>query len=128
MLAGDRTLKIDPRHVTGFQDMQSEITSMLEILDYEQLSLRDPSTGRPVYVADQHGQYRMLFRAADTAPPTKNHKQGWFVSPGTHTGAISLFLLVPAQTWIISREPSQPHREPAVRLAGRTYSNERRPA
>ena len=48
VLAGDKTLKIDPRHVVGFQDMRSEITSMLEILGYEQLPLRDPSTGQPV--------------------------------------------------------------------------------
>ena len=65
VLAGDKTLKIDPRHVEGFQDMRSEITSMLEILGYEQLPLRDPSTGQPVNVAEEHGHYRMLFRAAD---------------------------------------------------------------
>ena len=64
-LAGDKTLKIDPRHVVGFQNMQSEITSMLVVLGYEQVPLRDSSTGQPVLVAEEYGQYRMLFRAAD---------------------------------------------------------------
>ena len=63
--ADDKILKIDPRHVVGVQDMRSEITSMLEGLGYERLPLRDPSTGQPVQVAEEYGQYRMLFRAAD---------------------------------------------------------------
>ncbi|MEE8429328.1 MAG: hypothetical protein V3S33_07490 [Gammaproteobacteria bacterium] len=63
--AADKTLKIDPRHVVGVQNMRSEITSMLEGLGYEWQPVRDHSTGQPVQVAEEYGQYRMLFRAAD---------------------------------------------------------------
>ena len=62
---GGKTLKIDPRQIVGVQDMKSEITSMLEILGYERQPLADPSTGQPVQVAEEYGQYRMLFRAGD---------------------------------------------------------------
>jgi hypothetical protein len=65
--AADKILKIDPRHVVGMQDMPSEITSMLEDLGYERLPIRDPVTGQPVQVAEQFGQYRMLFRATANA-------------------------------------------------------------
>ena len=47
-LAGDRVLKIDPRHMVGVQNMRSEITSMLEDLGYEWQPVRDHTTGQPV--------------------------------------------------------------------------------
>ena len=58
-----KILKIDPRHTVGLQDMPSEITSMLEELGYEWQPVKDPVTGQPIRVIQQHGQYRMLFRA-----------------------------------------------------------------
>lgn len=64
-LAGDRVLKIDPRHMVGVQNMHSEIASMLEDLGYEWQPISDHTTGQPVQVAEEYGQYRMLFRAAD---------------------------------------------------------------
>ena len=60
---GGKSLKIDTRHIVGVQNMRSEITSMLEVLGYERQIIRDDSTGQPVQVADDLGQYRMLFRA-----------------------------------------------------------------
>ena len=42
--------------MVGVQNMRSEITSMLEDLGYE---------WQPVQVAEEYGQYRMLFSAAD---------------------------------------------------------------
>jgi len=65
--AADRILKINPRHVEGMQNMPSEITSMLEELDYEWLPIRDPVTGQPGKIAHQFGQYRMRFRAKANA-------------------------------------------------------------
>jgi hypothetical protein len=62
-----KILKIDPRHTADLQDMPSEITSMLEELGYEWQPVRDPVTGQPVRVIQQHGQYRMLFRATANA-------------------------------------------------------------
>lgn len=38
---------------------------MLESLGYEQLPVRDPTTGQPVYVAEKYGEYRMLFQSSD---------------------------------------------------------------
>lgn len=64
-LAGDKVLKIDPRHMVGVQNMHSEIASMLEDLGYEWQPIRDHTTGQPVQVAEESGQYRMLFRATD---------------------------------------------------------------
>ena len=64
---GDRTLKIDIRHIVGVRNMRSEITSMLEVVGYESQPVRDPVTGQPVQVAKELGQYGVLFRAADMA-------------------------------------------------------------
>ena len=38
---------------------------MLESLGYEQLPVRDPTTGQPVYVAEKYGEYRLLFQSSD---------------------------------------------------------------
>lgn len=65
--AADKTLKIDPRHVVGVQDMRSEVRSLLEGLGFEWQPIADPATGQPVQVAEKHGQYRMLFSATDNA-------------------------------------------------------------
>jgi hypothetical protein len=65
--AGELTLKIDPKHVTGLQNMRSEITSMLEGLGYEWLPVHDPAIGQPVQVSQENGQFVMLFRATDNA-------------------------------------------------------------
>ena len=63
--AGDKTLRIDPRHIAGVQDMRTEITSMLEDLGYKWQPIRDPSNGQPMQVIEKYGQYRMLFRTVD---------------------------------------------------------------
>ena len=65
--AGGKILKIDPRHMEGLQNMYSEITSMLESLEYELQTVADPATGQPERVSERFGQYRMLFRSADNA-------------------------------------------------------------
>ena len=38
---------------------------MLESLGYEQLPVRDPTTGQPVYIAEKYGEYRLLFQSSE---------------------------------------------------------------
>jgi hypothetical protein len=49
----------------SFQLPLTKITSMLEDRGYEWQPVRGPSTGQPVRASEEHGQYKMLFRAAD---------------------------------------------------------------
>jgi hypothetical protein len=58
-------LKVRPQHIEGTQYPPQEITRMLESLGYEQLPVRDPTTGQPVYVAEKYGEYRLLFQSSD---------------------------------------------------------------
>lgn len=60
--SGVKELTIDPTHVLGGQNIRKEIVFMLEELGYEYQPVRDPTTGQPVMVAEQNGQYRMMFR------------------------------------------------------------------
>ena len=58
-------LKVKPQHIEGTQYPPQEITRMLESLGYEQLPVRDPTTGQPVYIAEKYGEYRLLFQSSD---------------------------------------------------------------
>ena len=59
------TLNIDPSHVIAMQDMRTEITGMLEDLDYQWHPIQDETTGQKLKVAEKYGQYRMLFKHID---------------------------------------------------------------
>lgn len=58
-------LKVKPQHIEGAQYPPQEITRMLESLGYEQLPVRDPTTGQPVYIAEKYGEYRLLFQSSE---------------------------------------------------------------
>ena len=64
-VTGGRTLDVDTGHLEGAQYMPQEISRMLEALGYESLPVHDPDIGHPVKIAEQNGQYRMLFQARD---------------------------------------------------------------
>ncbi|HBE93524.1 MAG TPA: hypothetical protein DDW55_13785 [Gammaproteobacteria bacterium] len=59
------TLQVKPRHDAGIQYSPQEITGMMEILGYEQLRVLDPDIQRPVLVATNDGEYRLLFQYKD---------------------------------------------------------------
>ena len=58
-------LEVKPQHLEGAQYPPQEITRMLESLGYEPLPVRDPTTGQPVYIAEEYGEYRLLFQSSD---------------------------------------------------------------
>ena len=58
-------LEVKPQHIEGTQYPPQEITRVLKSLGYEQLPVRDPTTGQPVYVAEKYGEYRLLFQSSD---------------------------------------------------------------
>jgi hypothetical protein len=62
-VTGGRTLDVDTGNLEGVQNMPQEISRMLEALGYESLPVHDPDIGHPVKIAEQNGQYRMLFQA-----------------------------------------------------------------
>lgn len=62
-VTGGRTLDVDTGNLEGAQNMPQEISRMLEALGYESLPVHDPDIGHPVKIAEQNGQYRMLFQA-----------------------------------------------------------------
>lgn len=64
-VTGGRTLDVDTGDLEGAQNMPQEISHMLEALGYESLAVHDPDIGHPVKIAEQNGQYRMLFQARD---------------------------------------------------------------
>jgi hypothetical protein len=59
------TLQVKPRHDAGIQYSPQEITGMMEILGYEQLRVLDPDIQRPVPIATNDGEYRLLFQHKD---------------------------------------------------------------
>jgi len=61
------TLQVKPRHDAGIQYSPQEIASMMAILGYEQLRVRDPDIQQEVAVATKYGEYRMLFQYQDNA-------------------------------------------------------------
>ena len=58
-------LEVKPQQIEGTQYPPQEITRVLNSLGYEQLPVRDPTTGQPVYVAEKYGEYRLLFQSSD---------------------------------------------------------------
>lgn len=64
-VTGGRTLDVDTGDLEGAQNMPQEFSRMLEALGYESLAVHDPDIGHPVKIAEQNGQYRMLFQARD---------------------------------------------------------------
>ena len=59
------TLKVKPRHDVGVQYSPQEISTMMDILGYEQLPVIDLDTQQPVAVATSYGEYRFLFQYRD---------------------------------------------------------------
>jgi hypothetical protein len=58
----EKVIKIDPTNVIGVFNMRSEITSMIEDLDYSWYPILNESTGQKIKVAEKYGQWRMLFK------------------------------------------------------------------
>jgi hypothetical protein len=63
-LAGERVLKIDPRHALGLQYMPDEVSTLLEDLGYAWVPVHDPEAGHGVKAAKEQEQWRMQFTAA----------------------------------------------------------------
>jgi len=82
-VTGGRTVDVDTGNLEGAQNMPQEISRMLESLGYESLPVHDPDIGHPVKIAEQNGQYRMLFQArANPAIRVEVHIR----VAGNHTG------------------------------------------
>ena len=59
---GGETLDIYPQNVVARQSMPDEIAEMLSALGYDWLPVSDPHVRHRVKVAEQDGEYRMLFQ------------------------------------------------------------------
>ena len=57
------TTRVNPRHDEGVQYYPQEIDRMMTELDYQRLRIRDPATGQSVAVAEEYGEYRLLFQS-----------------------------------------------------------------
>ena len=57
------TTRVNPRHDEGVQYYPQEIDRMMTELDYQSLRIRDPATGQSVAVAEEYGEYRVLFQS-----------------------------------------------------------------
>lgn len=58
-------LKINTGHEAGVQYAPGELTRMMTDLGYQQLRVEDPVTQQSVNVAEQYGEYRLLFQSLE---------------------------------------------------------------
>ena len=59
------TLEVNSRHVEGVQYAPQEVTHMMTDLGYQQLRVKDPVTEQSVAVAENSGEYRLLFQSLE---------------------------------------------------------------
>jgi hypothetical protein len=59
------SLKVNTAHVAGVQYPPEELTRMMTDLGYQQLRVEDPVTQQSVAVAEQYGDYRLLFQSLE---------------------------------------------------------------
>lgn len=59
---GGETLSIRTQHVTAQQSMSDEIADLLSALEYNWIPVTDSHVRHGVKVAEQDGEYRMLFQ------------------------------------------------------------------
>jgi|GEM_PF-1675174 len=55
--------KVNPRHDEGVQYSPQEVSRMMTELDYKPLRIEDPVTEQSVVVAEEYGEYRLLFQS-----------------------------------------------------------------
>ena len=59
------TLKVNPQRDEGVQYSPQEVSRMMTGLGYQQLRITDPVTEQSVTVAEQYGEYRLLFQSLE---------------------------------------------------------------
>jgi hypothetical protein len=57
------TTRVNPRHDEGVEYAPQELYRMMSELQYQRLRIRDPATGQSVAVAEEYGEYRLLFQS-----------------------------------------------------------------
>jgi len=57
------TTRVNPRHDEGVQYYPQEVYRMMTELDYQRLRIRGPATGQSVAVAEEYGEFRLLFQS-----------------------------------------------------------------
>jgi hypothetical protein len=59
------SLKVNTAHVAGPRYAPEELGRMMTDLGYQQLRVEDPVTQQSVVVAEQYGEYRLLFHSLE---------------------------------------------------------------
>ena len=90
---GGETLKIDGKHVKGWQYMPAELTEMLHDLGYDRIPILDPSSHHWVKAVEQDDHHRMSFERVATGQVRIDVLTSWeegitrlhFYQPGSQT-------------------------------------------